>query len=628
MFGYLWLIPAVPLWGFLVLALTGARLPRRVASIIGVGSIGLSAIITIVIAFEFVFSPPPGTRFIQHLWTWIAVDNFRPGISLYLDALSLIMIFVVTYVGFLIVYYSSDFMGEDRAFSRFFAYMNLFIASMLVLVLADNLLFLLLGWEGVGLCSYLLIGFWYNNPVNGRAAIKAFIMNRIGDVSFLIAIFIIFRSLGTLNIQLAMERAGVLWSVNSTAAVAATILLLGGAVGKSAQLPLQTWLPDAMAGPTPVSALIHAATMVAAGVYLIARLNGLFIMAPATQAVISIIAVFTLLLAGFSAVVQEDIKRVLAYSTISQIGYMFLALGSGAWTAAIYHFISHAFFKALLFLSAGILILSLGHETSMYKMGGLRKRFPVAFWTFLVGALAISGIPPTAGFSSKEMILFGVWNSPHGGHLLWAGALLGVFLTGAYTFRMFFLVFFGEMQGGPEPKRSFALGLPLIVLALFSVLLAALNWPMLRGGPPSFIRFLHSALPPFVAAGARSNEGLLLVFSVLAGMSGIFTAWFFVVFKPEYRVRLSASKPGNAAHRLLFSGWGFDWLYHHLFVFPFVWITHRASSDFITKTSNLIARIMEDFHGLLSLTEGGYLRWYAVSIMLGAIFLLGIIIFL
>lgn len=628
MFGYLWLIPAAPLWGFIVLALTGARLPRRVASVIGVGSVGLSAIITIIIAFEFIFSPPPGSVFVQHLWTWIAVGGFQPGISLYLDALSLIMIFVVTYVGFFIVYYSSDFMGEDSGFSRFFAYMNLFIASMLVLVLADNLLFLVLGWEGVGLCSYLLIGFWYNNPANGRAAIKAFIMNRIGDVSFLIAIFIIFKSLGTLNIQLAMERSGLLWEANSTVAVAATILLLGGAVGKSAQLPLQTWLPDAMAGPTPVSALIHAATMVAAGVYLIARLNGLFSMAPATQTIISIIAVFTLLLAGFSAVVQEDIKRVLAYSTISQIGYMFLALGSGAWTAAIYHFITHAFFKALLFLSAGVLILSLGHETSMYRMGGLRKRFPVAFWTFLVGALAISGIPPTAGFSSKEMILHGVWNSPHGGPLLWAGAILGIFLTGLYTFRMFFMIFFGETKGEPSPRRSFALGLPLIVLALFSILLAALNWPMLRGGPQSFTQFLHSALPPPVSAGPQHDEGILLISSVLAGMSGIFTAWFFVIARPDYRVKLAASKPGKTLHRLLFSGWAFDWFYDRLLILPFLWFTRIAGTDFISLFSNFVGRVMEDFHGLLSLTQSGYLRWYAVSIMLGAIIFLGVIIFL
>src|ERR1043166_4518444 len=360
----LWLIPAIPFASTLVLALFGRRMSRRMVAAAGVGSIGLSAMISVAIVPAFLAA---GTPFTQVLWTWIDVAGFRPEIAFYVDALSLVMVVVVTFVSFLIHLYSAEFMQEDEGYSRFFSYMNLFVGSMVILVLADNLLLLYLGWEGVGLCSYLLIGFWYRDPANGLAARKAFIVTRAGDTALIIGLFILFHSLGTLQIQDLMRLASAQWPIGSSIATTVAALLIGGAVGKSAQLPLQTWLPDAMAGPTPTSALIHAATMVTAGVYLIARTHVLFELAPPVQFAVATIGAATLLMAGFSALTQNDIKRVLAYSTVSQIGYLFLALGVGSWAAAMFHFMTHAFFKALLFLAAGIVIEALHHEHNVFR---------------------------------------------------------------------------------------------------------------------------------------------------------------------------------------------------------------------------------------------------------------------
>jgi NADH-quinone oxidoreductase subunit L len=353
------LIPAIPFLSFLILALFGHKLTRKVAGIIGAGSIGITAVLTCIIAVTFLKSLPEVKSYSVHVWDWINAGNLKVEISFSLDSLSLVFCFVITFVGFLIHIYSIGFMEKDGGFTRFFAYMNLFIGSMLVLVLADNILLMYLGWEGVGLCSYLLIGFWYKEPANGYAARKAFIITRVGDTAMIIGIFILFINFGTVNINELMQQASAKWVAGSSLAVLTAALLLGGALGKSAQLPLQTWLPDAMAGPSPVSALIHAATMVTAGVYLIARTHVLFSLAPVVQSTIAIIGALTLLIAGFSALAQHDLKRILAYSTISQIGYMFLALGVGAWSAAVFHFMIHAFFKALLFLGAGIVILVL-----------------------------------------------------------------------------------------------------------------------------------------------------------------------------------------------------------------------------------------------------------------------------
>jgi NADH-quinone oxidoreductase subunit L len=583
---------------------------------------------SVFIGVDYLLSPPPGYFFSQHLWTWLSVGDFRPEMSFRLDALSLVMILTVTFVGFLIHFYSMDFMADDAALPRFFCYMNLFVASMLVLTLADNLLLLLLGWEGVGLCSYLLIGFWYRNSDNGKAAIKAFVVTRIGDVAFLIAVILIFTNLRTLEIQEVMERAGVQWRPGSAVAVWAAALLLAGAIGKSAQIPLQVWLPDAMAGPTPVSALIHAATMVAAGVYLVARLNGIFILAPSVQQMIAILGVATVLLAGFSALAQEDLKRVLAYSTISQIGYMFLALGVGAWSSAIFHFLSHAFFKSLLFLCAGVIILALDHETSMFKMGGLRRKLPLVFWTFLIGALATSGIPPTAGFASKDFILSRVWAAPSGGPLLWAGATFGVLLTSLYSFRMLFLTFYGDVRKEPMRKTGLQMGLPLATLAAFCFLVTFLDWPGILGGAPYFSRFLESVLPPVPEhQGSSAVEAALAGISVGAGLLGILAAWLLFVARPHYLERLVSSRAGSLLRRLWFSGWGFDWAYNRLFIQPFLWATRKSRRDIIDRFYDGIAGLMEDIHGLLSLTQNGNLRWYAMSIVIGAIIFLAVAIF-
>jgi NADH-quinone oxidoreductase subunit L len=359
----LWIVPALPFLGAIILITLGTKLSRAVASFVGAGSVGLSALLVILIGLNYAPSSGP---FRQVLWQWIDVAGLSPAFGFHLDSLSLVFIFVITFVGFLIHVYSTEFMAEDEGFARFFAYLNLFVASMLILVLADNLVLMYLGWEGVGLCSYLLIGFWYEEKKNGDAARKAFIVTRVGDTAMAIGLFMLFDIFGTLNIKDILEQAPQLWSVGSQTAMAVALLLLGGAVGKSAQLPLQTWLPDAMAGPSPVSALIHAATMVTAGVYLIARMHVIFELSPTAQLCVGIIGALTLLIAGFSALTQFDLKRVLAYSTISQIGYMFLALGVGAWSAAIFHFMIHAFFKALLFLGAGAVIMVLHHEHDMF----------------------------------------------------------------------------------------------------------------------------------------------------------------------------------------------------------------------------------------------------------------------
>ena len=508
---WLWMIPALPFAGFLLLALVGARFSRRVVAFIATGAVGLAAVAAGLTAISFLSAQPAANSYTQTVWVWLDVAGFHPGVAFYIDALSLVMILVITFVAFLIHLYSTEFMiEEEEGYSRFFAYMNLFVGSMLTLVLADNFLLLYLGWEGVGLCSYLLIGFWYKVPENGYAARKAFVVTRVGDTALALGLFLIFTHLGTLQIQDVMLRAREAWPQGSTLAIITALLLLGGAVGKSAQLPLQTWLPDAMAGPTPVSALIHAATMVTAGVYLIARTHVLFILAPAVLALVAVVGTITLLLAGFSALVQWDIKRVLAYSTISQIGYMFLALGVGAWPAAIFHFMTHAFFKALLFLGAGIVIQAQGEEHNMFKMGGLRRELPVVFWTFLIGSGALSAVPlVTAGFYSKDMIIWQVYASASGGVWLWAAAIAGALLTSMYTFRMVTLTFFGPLGKKVSRVPGWRMSLPLVVLAVLSIIAGFLDVPRILGGVPVLSSFLERALPAAVLASNQTGqEGL------------------------------------------------------------------------------------------------------------------------
>jgi NADH-quinone oxidoreductase subunit L len=624
------IIPAIPFFSFLLLAVFGPRLARRAVSVIGVGSIGASAVVSGIVTAAFISAPPSGWSYREVIWQWMSVSGLQADIGFYLDALSVIMVLVITFVAFLIHLYSAEYMEGDEGYSRFFAYMNLFVASMVTLVLADNLLLLYLGWEGVGLCSYLLIGFWYTDPVNGRAARKAFIVTRVGDTSMVIGLFLIFHQLGTLNIQEVMQRATQQWPVGTTVAVAAAALLLGGAVGKSAQLPLQTWLPDAMAGPTPTSALIHAATMVTAGVYLIARTHILFTLAPPVMLAVAVIGAATLLLAGCSALTQRDIKRVLAYSTISQIGYMFLALGVGAWSAAIFHFMTHAFFKALLFLAAGAVIQAQHEEHDIFKMGGLRRMIPLTFWAFLIGGCALAGLPIiTAGFYSKGMILWGAWSSPQGAPALWIAGVVGVLLTSLYIFRVIFVAFFGEAQIPVGHPPGLAKNLPMVVLSVLSIGAGWLNLPPYLGNKLWLNDLLYTTLPK----AAEKQVGWITE----DWSEGIITAAFVLGLIMAYELYLrhrGATRPltenalGRAIYELWYADWGFDFAYDKLFVAPVVWFAQADKRDFIDKFYDGLTALSRACYRSLSATENGRLRWYAASIAGGTVVFVFIVLLL
>jgi NADH-quinone oxidoreductase subunit L len=626
----LWLVPSLPFAGFLILALSGRRLPGRTAAFIGVCSVGFSALIAFIVGTSFISLPPPGYSYTQVLWTWMQVSGFIPKIAFYLDSLSVVMILVVTFVSFFIHLYSVEFMKDEEGYSIFFAYMNLFVGSMLTLVLADNLLLLYLGWEGVGLCSYLLIGFWYRDPANGRAAIKAFVVTRIGDASMAVGLFLLFTVFGTLRIQEILYLALQKWPEGSALAVASAALLLGGAVGKSAQLPLQTWLPDAMAGPTPVSALIHAATMVTAGVYLIARTHVLFTLAPAVQSAVAVIGAVTLLIAGISAMTQRDIKRVLAYSTISQIGYMFLALGVGAWSAAIFHFMTHAFFKALLFLGAGAVIIGMNQEHDMFKMGGLRKQLPVTFWTFLIGSASLSALPLiTAGFYSKDMILWQVWASDKGSYWLWLAGFIGAFLTSIYTFRMFFLTFAGNATSDVTRKPGPLTTIPLVTLAVLSIIGGFIEIPETLGNLPIFANFLHTVLPVVpISYADLKMEGNLQFITSLISLIGIIFAYRVFLHSPQHTghmERIMRSPITTAIYCFLFQGWNFDLLYDKFIVQPFVWTARLNRKDFIDYIYKGITKLGLILNSVLSFTQSGKVRWYAAGIAVGAVIIIGIV---
>ena len=624
----LFLVPVIPFASFIWLATVGPRTSRNAVAAVGVGSIAACTVISLLITGAYLASPPAGGAFTQVLWTWISVDGFTPQIAFYLDALSLIMVLVVSFVSFVIHLYSAEFMLESEGYSRFFAYMNLFVASMITLLLANNLLLLYLGWEGVGLCSYLLIGFWYQDSANGVAAQKAFIVTRVGDTAFAIGLFLLFTHLGTLDIQALMQRAMQQWPVGSTLAIVASALLLGGAVGKSAQLPLQTWLPDAMAGPTPTSALIHAATMVTAGVYLIARTHVLFSLAPPTQFAVAVVGAATLLLAGCSALVQHDIKRILAYSTISQIGYMFLALGVGAWAAAIFHFMTHAFFKALLFLVAGVVIQALHEEHDIFRMGGLRKDLPYAFWGFVIGGSALAGLPLiTAGFYSKDLILWQTWNSDHGSAALWIAGLIGVLLTSLYIYRLIFVVFYGEKQMEVAHRPRWRIKIPIAVLSLLSIVGGFVNIPQALGNVPALEGLLHSALPEVVERHATGiTEGLSEGVAAIAFALGLAFAYLFFLRKRGLAESMATSAAGQVINRFWVADWGMDWLYDHLFVRPVIWFAHVDRNDFIDAFYTGVALLNIFSWRALRATENGRVRWYAAGITAGTVVFIAIVL--
>jgi NADH-quinone oxidoreductase subunit L len=448
MIQYVWLIPVFPLVGFIINGLLGHRLKKNVVGLIGASMVGLSFALTVAIFLEYLKLPVDARPVEVSVYTWIASGTFKASVAFLVDPLSLIMMLVVSGISFLIHIYSVGYMHDDPGFPRFFAYLNFFVFFMLTLVGANNFLMMFVGWEGVGLCSYLLIGYWYEKQSASDAGKKAFVVNRIGDFGFLLGIFLIFWTFGSINFREVFALAAK-YPVGSGVITAITLFLFVGATGKSAQIPLYTWLPDAMEGPTPVSALIHAATMVTAGVYMVARCSALFTLAPISMMVVAIIGALTAIFAASMGMMQFDIKRVLAYSTVSQLGYMFLACGVGAFTAGIFHLMTHAFFKALLFLGAGSISHSVAGELDMRKMGDLKKHIPVTYWTFMIATLALCGIFPFAGFFSKDEILF---HSLVDGHMVyWGIATAAAFITAFYMFRAVFMVFYGESRVDHSP---------------------------------------------------------------------------------------------------------------------------------------------------------------------------------
>jgi NADH-quinone oxidoreductase subunit L len=604
---HLYLTILFPVISFVLLAFSRSRISENIAACLGVGSIALSALVAAKAGLDFAQHSSLDGIAIEPLWTWLSVGDFSPAVSLRLDGLSLTMLGVVTGVGLLIHLFASWYMRREEGYARFFAYMNLFVASMLLLVLADDLVVLFFGWEGVGLCSYLLIGFYYRDSANGAAAMKAFIVTRVGDVLMLVGLFILFQQFGTLHIQTILNNAAAV--ENKSMLQLAALLLLGGAVGKSAQMPLQTWLADAMAGPTPVSALIHAATMVTAGVYLVARMHTLFELSPEVMNLVGFVGAITLLLAGFSALAQTDIKRILAYSTMSQIGYMFLALGVGAWHAAIFHLMTHAFFKALLFLSAGAVIIATHHEQDIFKMGGLRKSLPLIYACFWVGGGALAALPfVTAGYFSKDEIL---WQTLAAQKplFLYAG-LLGAFLTSVYTFRLVFIVFHGEEKIHAHADHSISHVLPLVILLVLSTAIGAMIHPPLAG-----------VLPASPAEGA--GKSMLEMISAAVALSGVALAWWLFAGNRQFITRVSETTFGHFFKCLWKHAWGFDLLYNALFVKPFNLLVSwqkRDAADYLVEC--LVPGILQFVRQGLVVTQNGRVRWYAMSMVLGLLMLL------
>ncbi|WWP00779.1 MAG: NADH-quinone oxidoreductase subunit L [Candidatus Dasytiphilus stammeri] len=604
-----------PLLGFLLLAFSCGRWSERVSSFIGTTSVGLAAIVTIFVNLDFFYHSQ--RLFEQKLWSWIRIDNFLIDINLRLDGLSLTMLSIVTGVGFLVHLFSYWYMRGEEGSSRYFAYTNLFIASMIVLVLADNLLLMYLGWELVGLCSYLLIGFYYTNVKNVAAALKAFIITRFGDVCLLISLFIIYNEIGSLNFHDIDILASA--HLSSSSVFWATLLLLCGAIGKSAQLPLQTWLADAMVGPAPVSALIHSATMVTAGVYLIARTHILFLLMPEVLHFVGIIGAMTLIFAGCAALVQIDIKRVLAYSTMSQIGYMFLALSVHAWNAAIVHLMIHAFFKALLFLASGVLIVACRNEQNIFKMGGLRKEIPQIYICFLIGGASLAAFPlVTAGFFSKEEILLSVFYSGHI-NLLIAG-LLGTLITSLYTFRMIFMVFHGKPKIAIHKfDKVITYQLPLLVLVILSTFIGYKITPQLQ---------LDNVFPIQIIAAHKEQNLLLELITSGIVILGILIST--VLWSSRYSMvnYIAYSTIGRFLNNWWFQAWGFDCLYKKLFVKTYLRMALLLHRDPLNMLMNLPANFLSFTGRNLLKFDNGYLHCYITSLIFGAVIILALMIML
>ncbi|HYC00054.1 MAG TPA: NADH-quinone oxidoreductase subunit L [Candidatus Limnocylindrales bacterium] len=620
---YLRFIPLAPLLGVLFHVFLGYRLGRTAVGVVACASVLVSFALA-TRAFLAVMGAPEGTALIDPVYQWLASGDFSASVTFRVDALASVMIMIVTGVGFLIHLYSTAYMSHDENYARFFAYLNLFMAAMLVLVLGDNLPLMFVGWEGVGLCSYLLIGFWYTDPDKASAGKKAFLVNRIGDAAFILGAFTIFWALADLgHASLAFSDINAhAASFPKGIALAAALLLFVGATGKSAQIPLYVWLPDAMAGPTPVSALIHAATMVTAGVYMVARLHGLYEAAPDAMNVVAVIGAATALMAATIGIAQNDIKKVLAYSTVSQLGYMFMALGVGAFAAGIFHVMTHAFFKALLFLGAGSVIHGLHEEQDIRRMGGVREKMPITHATFLVGVLAIAGVPGLSGFFSKDEILASAFAGGHYG--IWAAGVLGAGMTAFYMTRLYVLTFRGTFRGDSHTwdhahESPSAMTIPLIVLAALAVVGGYVGIPHAFGGHNQFGSYLAPSVGHHALDLSVATELALMGASVGAGLLGIAMAWRMYTVEPEADADIAGRLKG--LYRSMGEAYRVDALYDRTVVQPlmrvsdFLWRT--VDVVFIDGIANGSATAARSLGGMWRQWSTGNVQHYMLTVLIG-----------
>lgn len=632
MIDLIWLVPLLTLLGFVIIGLGRNVLSKSVVGILGSGVV-LAAFIVSALIFGDVYAARQAGEagaFTVPVFDWFKAGSLSVSLNFLVDPLSAIMLLIVTGIGFLIHLYAIGYMHKDEGFGKFFAYLNLFVFFMLLLVLGSNYIVMFIGWEGVGLCSYLLIGFWYKNNSYASAAKKAFVMNRIGDLGFLLAVFMIFATFGTLEFAGIFPKAATMVSGDITLLVI-TLLLFVAATGKSAQLPLFTWLPDAMAGPTPVSALIHAATMVTAGIYMIARSNILFTLAPVTMNVIAIVGICTALLAATIALTQNDIKKVLAYSTVSQLGYMFLGLGVGAFTGAFFHVLTHAFFKALLFLGAGSVIHAMSDEQDMRSMGGLKKHLPITFATMLIGTIAIAGIPPLSGFFSKDEILAHAFVA---NPVLWSLGLLTAFFTAFYMFRMLFLMFYGKFRGTSHQaehlhESPLSMTLPLIVLAVLSAIGGLLNVPSALGGSHALQNFLAPVFADSVSHTGEfhldhSTEYALMAISAVAAIAMALLAYNWYVKKGVVPYAEGEKLPPLT--KLSYRKFYIDEIYHALVTKPLDSISvffHKVVDRLmIDGFVNGVGKVTGESGKFLRLLQSGNVGFYLFMMVIGIIALI------
>jgi NADH-quinone oxidoreductase subunit L len=617
---------------------------KKIVSIVGCGVVLISALISSALFFKLLSMEPPRREIIQNLFEWIPSGSFTVSFELLFDTLSCVMALIVTWVGFLIHVYSVGYMHHDKAYAKYFTYLNIFIFFMLTLVLGNSFPLMFVGWEGVGLASYLLIGFWYENPGNANAGRKAFIVNRIGDFGFILGIFLIFFVFGSVNYQEVFGRASdpaFMGAVPAAVITVIALLLFIGAVGKSAQIPLYVWLPDAMAGPTPVSALIHAATMVTAGAYMIARCNVIYSQSPTAQMVVVTVAALTSFLAATIAITQNDIKKVLAYSTISQLGYMFMAIGVGAYTAGLFHLVTHAFFKALLFLGSGSVIHALSGEQDIRHMGGLRKFIPTTAITFLIGTLAIAGVPFFSGFFSKDGILGAVYDRGYPIH--WLIGIVTVVLTALYMGRLYLLTFEGKSRVADKIRSHIhesplTMTIPLMILAFLSIAGGYVGVPEFIGELAGihesnlFDRFVSSSITMdnFISAGHHLlSHATLLILSITAAALGIAAACYFFYFRPSLPEKIASDKTIEPLYEGSLHKWYVDELYNYTIVEPFRYLSEQSAKfdlRFIDGAVNGVAAVLKDMALTLQYAQSGVLRSYATLMAIGAFAILVFVI--